>query len=102
MTDMFFFNYRPISVVPCFSKIWERMMYNRLEHVLVQSHITPENQYGFRKKHSISMTFINLIPVDKITDGIENNAFNIIVFYLSKVFETILINQSRIFIALTA
>ena len=32
-------NYRPISVLPCFSKILERIMYNRLYNHLVKNKI---------------------------------------------------------------
>ena len=44
-----FCKYRPISILPCFSTIMERLMYNRLERFLNQSHIISEVQYGFRK-----------------------------------------------------
>ena len=37
-----FCNYRPISILPCFSKILERLTYNRLERFLNQSHIVSE------------------------------------------------------------
>ena len=55
-----FCNYRPISILPCFSTILERLMYNRLERFLNQSHIISEIQYGFRKKYSTYMALINL------------------------------------------
>ena len=32
-------NYRPISVLPCFSKILERIMYNRLYAYLAENNI---------------------------------------------------------------
>jgi hypothetical protein len=42
-------NYRPISLLTTFSKIFERVMYARLyQHVQVNNIIAPE-QYGFRK-----------------------------------------------------
>ena len=44
-----FCNYRPIPVLPCLSKILERLMYNQLEHFLNQSHVISENQFDFRK-----------------------------------------------------
>ena len=83
-----FCNYRPISILPCFSKILERLMYNRLERFLNQSHIISEVQYGFRKKYSTYMALINLI--DKISCGTDSNSFNIGIFIdLSKAFDTI-------------
>ena len=80
-----FCNYRPISILPCFSKILERLMYNRLKSFLNQSHIISEVQYGFRKKYSTYMALINLI--DKISSGTDSNSFNIGIFIdLSKAF----------------
>ena len=35
-------NYRPISVLPCFSKILERIMHNRVYHVLTENKIKNE------------------------------------------------------------
>ena len=45
-------NYRPISVLPCFSKILERLMYNRLYKHLSNSEILHPKQFGFQKSHS--------------------------------------------------
>ena len=43
-------NYRPISVLPCFSKILERIMYNRLYKFLTENNILYEKQFGFIKR----------------------------------------------------
>ena len=43
-------NYRPISVLPAFSKIMERLVYNRLIEFLNKHNILSICQYGFRKK----------------------------------------------------
>ena len=40
-------NYRPISVLPFFSKIFEKNILNHLEN-----NILYDNQFGFRKNHS--------------------------------------------------
>ena len=40
-------NYRPISVLPCFSKILERIMYNRLYNYLNENEILNDKQFGF-------------------------------------------------------
>ena len=42
-----FTNYRPVSVLPAFSKILERVMYNRLLRFLKNHNILSDNQYGF-------------------------------------------------------
>ena len=38
-------NYRPISVLPFFSKIFEKVMYNRLAHYLDTYTILTQNQF---------------------------------------------------------
>ena len=45
-------NYRQISVLPCFSKILERVMYNRLHKYLTDQEILHPQKFGFRKGHS--------------------------------------------------
>ena len=45
-------NYRPISVLTSFSKIFERLVYNRLTNYLNKYAIIYENQFGFRSNLS--------------------------------------------------
>lgn len=81
-------NYRPISVLPFFSKIIERLMYNRTLDFLNKNEILAKNQYGFRENHSTSMALIKLI--DQITEELNNKQFSIGIFIdLSKAFDTI-------------
>ena len=40
-------NYRPISVLPCFSKMLERVMYNRFQKYLKDQNILYDKQFGF-------------------------------------------------------
>ena len=47
-----FTNYRPVSVLPSFSKFPERIIYNRLYDYLTNLHILYDNQLGFRKNHA--------------------------------------------------
>ena len=47
-----FSNYRPISVLPFFSKILKKLVYNRLIDYLSKYKILSDNQFGFRKHHS--------------------------------------------------
>ena len=43
-----FTTYRPISVLPCFSKLLERTIYNQILLYLNNFNIFHDNQYGFR------------------------------------------------------
>ena len=45
-----FSNYRPISVLPGFSKIYEKIFCIRINKFLESNNIISPNQYGFRKK----------------------------------------------------
>ena len=47
-------NYRPISTLPFFSKIFEKLIYVRLYNFLISKHVLYEKQFGFRKNHSTS------------------------------------------------
>jgi hypothetical protein len=51
-----------------FSKILERIMYNRLMYYININQILFKNQYGFRKNHSTSLALIN--SYDKISTGL--------------------------------
>ena len=51
-------NYRPISVLPSFSKILERLIFNTCVDHLEKHDILNEKQFGFRKNHSTYMAII--------------------------------------------
>ena len=84
--DMLFSNYRPVSILPIFSKILERIMYNRL--IIYIEKMLNSNQFGFRKDHSAAMALMCL--VDKISKAIENGEFVLGLFLdFSKAFDTV-------------
>ena len=68
-----FKHYRPISILPCFSKIIERIMYNRLYRFLTKHNIVSDKQYGFRKKYATYMALIDL--VDKISCNFDEKKY---------------------------
>ena len=83
-----FENYRPISVLSCFSKLLEKLMYNRLISYIEVNKILSKHQYGFRKNRSTELAIIEL--VDKITKGIDQGKYTLGIFLdLSKAFDTI-------------
>ena len=47
-----FGNYWPISVLSCFSKILEKIMYKRLFNHLSEHNVLYQNQFGFQQGHS--------------------------------------------------
>ena len=57
-------NYRPISVLPMFSKNFEKIMYIRMIEFIDKHAILSDSQYGFREHRSTYMPLLKL--VDKI------------------------------------
>ena len=53
-------NYRPISVLPFFSKIYEKVMANFFINFLDANGILSNFQFGFRHKHSTTHAIITL------------------------------------------
>ena len=81
-------NYRPISVLPRFSKILERLMYNRLYKYLKENNILYEKQFEFQSGYSTNDAIAQL--VDKIFGSFEKEQFTLGVFIdLSKAFDTV-------------
>ena len=53
-------NYRPISVLPSISKIYEHVIYNRLYSFLDKFKILSSQQFGFRKSCATNNAIVNL------------------------------------------
>ena len=51
-------NYQPISILPTFSKILEKVAFNRLHSFFRSQNSLTCNQYGFRPHHSTSMALL--------------------------------------------
>ena len=67
-----FSNYRPVTVLPCFSKILEKIVYKRLINFIQKYDILYNKQFGFRKNHSTETAIIDLVA--KLTDAIEKKS----------------------------
>ena len=65
-----FNNYRPVSLLCILSKVFEKIMYSRLNEFLVELGILYEIQFGFRKKHSTHLAL--LILLDKLTKALDD------------------------------
>lgn len=63
-------NYRPISLLPIFSKILEKIIANQLTLFLENNHLLTDNQHGFRPKLSTTtaLTTINNIIYQNMDD----------------------------------
>ena len=81
-------NYRPISVLPFFSKLLERMMYNRFSKFLNDNNILIINQYGFREGQSTYIALLRM--VNDITKEMHNKNVAMGIFIdLSKAFDMV-------------
>ena len=81
-------NYRPISILPALSKVFEKVMNEQLQNYFETNKLLKKNHYGFRKKHSTQMACLQL--TDNIIWMMEENKVPVNVFMdLSKAFDTI-------------
>ena len=81
-------NYRPISVLTFFSKVFEKIMYICILKFMDANHVFYEHQYDFRQNHSIQKAIITL--VDKLINSLDMGDIIISVFLdLKKAFDTV-------------
>ena len=86
--DNTFNNYRPVFLLPQFSKILEKLFDKRLSAFVEKNCILTDSQYGFRNKISTSLALIEL--VEKLTASIDSKKVTVGVFIdLKKAFDTI-------------
>ena len=81
-------NYRPISLLPIFSKIFEKLMHSRIYQFLQDKNILFKNQYGFQKKKSTEHAIFDIHS--KIVDAYENKEIPCCIFLdFAKAFDTV-------------
>ena len=81
-------NYRLISILPVFSKVLERTMYNRVDNHLDFKDFLYEKQFGFEKNNSTEDVILQLTRY--ITGSFEKGEYTLGVFIdLSKAFDNV-------------
>ena len=81
-------NYRPVSTLPIFGKIFEKVIYKRLYSYFLSQNLLCNTQFGFRKHHSTSHA-LNY-SIDYIKNSLKNGNHVLGIFIdLSKAFDTI-------------
>ena len=81
-------NYRPISLLSIFSKIFEKLMYKCLFRFLEACDLLLNLQFGFRGGHSTDHALVSL--TENIKSSLDNNRFGCGIFIdRQKVFDTV-------------
>ncbi len=86
--ESLFTNYRPISLLPAISKIFEKVLFKQLYEFFQNKKLFYNAQYGFRKEHSTEFAALEL--VDRIIIEMDKTDTPINIFLdLSKAFDTL-------------
>ena len=81
-------NYRPISLLPPLSKIFERHLHNNLTQYIKKKQLLHKHQYGFRNNSSTEMALSQLC--EHITSNMEQKRITCSIFLdLCKAFDTV-------------
>ena len=83
-----FSNYRPVSVLPVLSQIFERVLYARLTDFLVKQNVVIPIQYGFRAGHSATMAITDMVKKVKKAWAEKSVALGVFID-LKKAFDTV-------------
>ena len=71
-------NYRPISILSDFSKIFESQLYTRIQSFFHSNLLLPHKQFGYIKKKSTDLPVFNLMS--KVFSAIDEKKFCSCVF----------------------
>jgi len=83
-----FNNYRPISILPVISKVFEKCVHNQIIKYLELNNLLSSKQFGFRSKRSTELATAYFI--DKIRQNMNNGKLTGVIYVdLSKAFDNI-------------
>ena len=93
-------NYRPISLLPVVSKVFEKVVFNQLYQHVTDNNLIFTSQYGFKKLHSTELASLEL--VDRVFQHLDKGKLPLSIFLdLSKAFDTldhyILLNKLKFY-----
>jgi len=81
-------NYRPISLLPTFSKLFESCVHEKLNNYLEHTQFYAMQQFGFQKGKSVDTALFE--HISQITDSVESNKATMGVYLdLAKAFDTV-------------
>jgi len=79
-------NYRPISILPSISKIFEKIIQKQIVQYFDENNLFFESQYGFRSNHSTELAVLEL--VDHVSSSVDRGETPLSIFIdLSKAFD---------------
>ena len=81
-------NYRPISLLPIFSKIFEKLMYSRLLDFIKKHNILSPNQFGFQKSKSTELAVNSIVNNIINSFEVKESAYCIFLDF-AKAFDTV-------------
>ena len=83
-------NYRPISLLPVFAKVYERIIFNNLYNYFIHNNLITNNQSGFRPGDSVTNQLLYLVhEIHKSFDSIDNIEVRSVYLDMSKAFDKV-------------
>ena len=80
-------NYRPISLLSNFNRIFEKLIFKRMESFIEQNNLLSPSQYGFRKTLSAQHAILDIVSTTQT--NMDKRLFSCGVFDLKKAFDTV-------------
>ena len=81
-------NYRPISLLNPFSKIFERHLHNNINNFLKKHNVLHKYQYGFREGSSTELALSQI--TEELSNNVQNGDITCSIFVdLQKAFDTV-------------
>ena len=81
-------NFRPITTLSVFSKIFEKLVHRRLSKFISKYKLINDNQFGFQKNKNTSDAILEFL--DNLYDSLNNNQHPLAIYLdFSKAFDTV-------------